>query len=144
MNDTEYKEVSMSRVLNTTKDFCRQLRFLCGFVVAGTLFGCSPSLNQPISQSLPHNNVTKADVAHNVFRSVRPIPVVVKPAVPFRVALLNVHKASESFAEKNILAVSAEIPAVLPQQASLSSIEQIKNATTASTSSDIQLSLIHI
>ena len=138
MNDTEYKEVSMSRVLNTTKDFCRQLRFLCGFVVAGTLFGCSPSLNQPISQSLPHNNDTKADVAHNVFRSVRPIPVVVKPAVPFRVALLNVHKASESFAEKNILAVSAEIPAVLPQQASLRNLKQIQNAAAASTSSDIQ------
>ena len=134
----QYKEVSMSHVLNTTKDFYRQLRFLCGFVVVGTLIGCSQSLNQPVSQSLPRANTTTANVARNVFRSARPIPVVVKPAVPFRVSLFRQHKASGAFTEKNVLAVSAEIPAVLPQQASLGSIKQIKNATTASTSSDIQ------
>ncbi len=135
MNSTKYKEVSMSHVLNTTKDFCCQLRFLYGFVLASVLIGCSPSLNQPISQSLPRAHSTTADGTHNAFRSARPIPVVVKPAVPFRVSRLSNYKA---FEENNIVAVSAEIPAVLPHQASLRNLKQIHNAATASTSSDIQ------
>lgn len=128
----------MSHVLNTTKNFCCQLRFLYGFLLASVLIGCSPSLNQTVSQSLPRANTTTADVALNAFRSARPIPVVVKPAVPFRVSLLGKHKAFETFTESNIVAVSAEIPAVLPQQASLRNLKQIQNAATASTSSDIQ------
>ena len=138
MNSTKYKEVPMSHVLNTPKDFCYQLGFLYGFVLVSALTGCSPSLNQPVSQSLPRANTTTADVTHNVLRSARPIPVVVKPAVPFRVSLLNRNKASEALTENKFLAVSADIPAVLPQQASLRNLKQIQNAATASTSSEIQ------
>ena len=128
----------MSHVLNTTKDFCYQLGFLYGFVLVSALTGCNPSLNQPVSQSLPRANTTTTNVTHNVLRSARPIPVVVKPAVPFRVSLLNRNKASEALTENKFLAVSADIPAVLPQQASLRNLKQIQNAATASTSSEIQ------
>jgi len=138
MNSTKYKEVPMSHVLDTSKDFCCQLRFLYGFLLASALTGCSPSLDRSASQSLPRANTTAADVTHNVFRSARPIPVVVKPAVPFRVSLLNRNKASEALTENNFLAVSADIPAVLPQQSPLRNLKQIQNAATASTSSDIQ------
>ncbi len=135
MNSTKYKEVSMSHVLNTTKNFCCQLRFLYGFVLVSVLIGCNPSLNQPVSQSLPRASITTADVTHNAFRPARPIPVVIKAAVPFRVSLFNKQKAFEG---SNILAVSAEIPAVLPQQASLRNLKEVPNAVIASTSSDIQ------
>ena len=105
----------MSRDFNATGVFLRKGNFICLLALASIFIGCSPSVNQPVSRSLPYADSTTRDESHPVYRATRPIPVVIKPALPFRVSKLDNQPLMKAVAKNDILPVSAEIPAGLPQ-----------------------------
>ncbi len=128
----------MSRAFNTAREFLRQGNLICLLAVAGILNGCSPSVNQPVSQSLPYAHSTTADEPYRANRATQPIPVVIKPALPFRLSKLDNQPLMKAVAKNDIRPVSAEIPAMLPQENSFRNLKTIKNAVTATISTDIQ------
>jgi len=128
----------MSRTFNATGEFWRQGNLICLLTASSILIGCSPSVNQPVSQSLPFADSITRDEPHPVYRAARPIPVVIKPALPFRVSKLDNQPLMKAVAKNNILPVSAEMPAVLPQENSFQNLKKIKNGVTATISTDIQ------
>ncbi len=138
MSDSKYKEGFMSRAFSETEGFWRQGNLAYLLAASSLLIGCSPSVNQPVSQSLPYADSTTPDETNTTYRATRPIPVVIKPALPFRVAELNNHGFTKVFEKNGILPVSAEIPAVLPQEHSFRNLKKIKNSVTANVSTDIR------
>ena len=138
MSDSKYKEGFMHRAFSELKGFLRQGTLTYLLTASGILLGCSPSANQPVSQSLPYADSTTPDKTHTTYRATRPIPVVIKPALPFRVANLNIDKLTKVVEKNGILPVSAEIPALLQQEHSFRNLKKIKGAIAANVSTDIQ------
>ena len=138
MSDTKYKEGCMSRAFNATGEFSRHRNLAYLLTASSMLIGCSPSVNQPVSQSLPYADSTTQDENRTAYRATRPIPVVIKPAQSFRVAKLDQHLLTKAVEKNEILPVSAEIPAVLPQENSFRNLKKIKDAVAANVSTDIQ------
>ncbi len=138
MSDSKYKESFMSRAFREPEGFWRQGTLAYLLAASSILLGCSPSVNQPVRQSLPYADSTTPDEAHTTYRATRPIPVVIKPAMPFRVADLNIDRLTKVVEKNGIISVSAEIPAVLPQKHSFRNLKKIKGAVAANVSTDIQ------
>ena len=138
MSDSKYKESFMSRAFRKPEGFWRQRTLAYLLAASSILLGCSPSVNQPVRQSLPYADSTTPDEAHTTYRATRPIPVVIKPAMPFRVADLNIDRLTKVVEKNGIISVSAEIPAVLPQKHSFRNLKKIKGAVAANVSTDIQ------
>ena len=138
MSNSTYKDGFMSRAFSETAGFCRQGNLACLLAASSMLIGCSPSVNQPVSQSLPYAASTTPDETRTTYRATRPIPVVIKPARPFRVAELDNHKFTKVIEKNGILPVSAEIPAELPQENSFRNLKKIKHAVAANVSTDIR------
>ena len=138
MSDSKYKESFMSRAFREPEGFWRQGTLAYLLAASSILLGCSPSVNQPVRQSLPYADSTTPDEAHTTYRATRPIPVVIKPAMPFRVADLNIDRLTKVVETNGIISVSAEIPAVLPQKHSFRNLKKIKGAVAANVSTDIQ------
>ncbi|HBU37347.1 MAG TPA: hypothetical protein DEB70_06020 [Planctomycetaceae bacterium] len=138
MSDSKYKEGFMSRAFSEPEGFWRQGTLAYLLAASSILLGCSPSVNQPVPQSLPYADSTTPDEPHTKYRATRPIPVVIKPALPFRVADLNIDRLTKVAEKNGILSVSAEIPAVLPQEHSFRNLKKIKGAVAAYVSTDIQ------
>ena len=128
----------MSRTFNAKGEFCRHGNLACLLTASSMLIGCSPSVNQPVSKSLPYADSTTQDETCTAYRATRPIPVVIKPAQSFRVAKLDQQLLTKALAKNDILPVSAEIPAVLPQENSFRNLKKIKDAVAANVSTDIQ------
>lgn len=123
----------MSRVFSTRS--CRKKNLIYVLASLSLLAGCSPSVNQPVSQSLPYADSSGSPTTH---QAVRPIPVVIKPAVPFRMTELQTQRFANGNDQNAILPVSTETPAVLPQGTSFENLKKIKNAVTANVSTEIQ------
>ena len=138
MSDSKYKESFMSRAFREPEGFWRQGTLAYLLAASSILLGCSPSVNQPVRQSLPYADSTTPDEAHTTYRATRPIPVVIKPAMPFRVADLNIDRLTKVVEKNGIISVSAEIPAVIPQKHSFRNLKKIKGAVAANVSTDIQ------
>ena len=138
MSDSKYKEGFMSRAFSEPKCFWRQGTLAYLLAASSILLGCSPSVSQPAPQSLPYADSTTPDEANTAYRATRPIPVVIKPALPFRVADLNIDRFTELVEKNGTLSVSPEIPAVLPQEHSFRNLKKIKGAVAANVSTDIQ------
>ena len=138
MSDSKYKESFMSRAFREPEGFWRQGTLAYLLAASSILLGCSPSVNQPVRQSLPYADSTTPDEAHTTYRATRPIPVVIKPAMPFRVADLNIDRLTKVVEKNGILPVSAEIPALLQQEHSFRNLKKIKGAIAANVSTDIQ------
>ena len=138
MSDSKYKEGFMHRDFSELEGFWRQGTLTYLLTASSILLGCSPSANQPVSQSLPYADSTTPDKTHTTYRATRPIPVVIKPALPFRVANLNIDRLTKVVEKNGILPVSAEIPALLQQEHSFRNLKKIKGAIAANVSTDIQ------
>ena len=138
MSDSKYKEGFMHRDFSELEGFWRQGTLTYLLTASSILLGCSPSANQPVSQSLPYADSTTPDKTHTTYRATRPIPVVIKPALPFRVANLNIDRLTKVVGKNGILPVSAEIPALLQQEHSFRNLKKIKGAIAANVSTDIQ------
>ena len=128
----------MHRDFSELEGFWRQGTLTYLLTASSILLGCSPSANQPVSQSLPYADSTTPDKTHTTYRATRPIPVVIKPALPFRVANLNIDRLTKVVGKNGILPVSAEIPALLQQEHSFRNLKKIKGAIAANVSTDIQ------
>ena len=100
MSDSKYKEGFMHRAFSELKGFLRQGTLTYLLTASGILLGCSPSANQPVSQSLPYADSTTPDKTNTTYRATRPIPVVIKPALPFRVANLNIDRLTKVVGKK--------------------------------------------
>ena len=126
----------MSRVFSTGS--WRKKNLIYVLASLSLLTGCSPSVNQPVSQSLPYADSITQSGSPTTHQAARPIPVVIKPAVPFRMTELQTQRFKNGNDQNAILPVSTETPAVLPQGTSFENLKKIKNAVTANVSTEIQ------
>ena len=126
----------MSRVFSTRS--WRKKNLIYVLASLSLLAGCSPSVNQPVSQSLPYADSITPSGSPTTHRAAQPIPVVIKPAVPFRMTELQTQWFANGNDQNAILPVSTETPAVLPQGTSFENLKKIKNAVTANVSTEIQ------
>lgn len=126
----------MSRVFSTRS--WRKKNLIYVLASLSLLAGCSPSVNQPVSQSLPYADSITPSGSPTTHQAARPIPVVIKPAVPFRMTELQTQWFANGNDQNAILPVSTETPAVLPQGTSFENLKKIKNAVTANVSTEIQ------
>ena len=126
----------MSRVFSTRS--WRKKNLIYVLASLSLLAGCSPSVNQPVSQSLPYADSIPPRGSPTTHQAARPIPVVIKPAVPFRMTELQIQRFGNGNDQNAILPVSTETPAVLPQGTSFENLKKIKNAVTANVSTEIQ------
>ena len=88
---------------NAKGKFYRHRNLACLLTASSMLIGCSPSVNQPVSKSLPYADSTTQDETRTAYRATRPIPVVIKPAQSFRVAKLDQQLLTKSLAKNDIL-----------------------------------------
>ena len=126
----------MSRVFSTRS--WRKKNLIYVLASLSLLAGCSPSVNQPVSQSLPYADSITPSGSPTTHQAARPIPVVIKPAVPFRMNELQIQRFGNGNDQNAILPVSTETPAVLPQGTSFENLKKIKDAVTANVSTEIQ------
>ena len=86
---------------------------LAGWLIMG-LSGCSQVVNRPINEHLPrasNGRRSGPEQQHQSLRPSRPIPVIIQPAVPFRMAVLDQSSAKKSQAvSTGIIPVAAELP----------------------------------
>ena len=126
----------MSRIFSTRS--WRKKNLIYVLASLSLLAGCSPSVNQPVSQSLPYADSITPSGSPITLQAARPIPVVIKPAVPFRMTELQIQRFANGNDQNAILPVSTGTPAVLPQGTSFENLKKIKNAVTANVSTEIQ------
>jgi uncharacterized protein (TIGR02246 family) len=85
---------------------------LAGWVMV-SLSGCSQVVNQPVNEHLPRatNGRASSPVPGSHHRPHRPIPVIIQPPVPFRMAALERTSAQNSQKDApDIIPVTAELP----------------------------------
>lgn len=86
-------------------------RFLAGWLIFG-LSGCGQAINRPINERLPEasrSQLSRPEQQNHRRRLTRPVPVIIQPPVPFRMAVLDWKTAQNNWkATPDIIAVAAE------------------------------------